>query len=190
MIPRTNKIVPLTPTADHTGKEGYAVKNSSGSAALVSGATDDAIGVIVEGKTTSNKDSIALRGYQGSVLVKLDASPGTVNAFTKLQITATGTFKADTGSGARRIVAVAIESGAADELIEAVLLDRPVEISAQTQTALTDSSGGTPGSTLAAVTNSANAGSADVAPVKNAIASLAAQLELVRADVAALITRL
>lgn len=41
---------------------------------------------------------------------------------------------------------------------------------------LTDSTGGTPGTTLAAITNGANAGSADVGPVKDAIASLNARI--------------
>ena len=58
----------------------------------------------------------------------------------------------------------------------------------QTQTALTDSSGGTAATTLAAITNAANAGSADVAPTANAIASLAAELAKVKTDVAALTT--
>lgn len=189
MIARDSQIIALTPTADHTDLEGYVVKNSSGSAALVSGATDTPLGVILSGATTSGKDSVALAGFHGTVKVKLTSSPGTVNAFTLLQIHTDGCFKADAGSGARVLTAVALESGSANELIEARLIARPVHITAQTQTSLTDSSGGTPGATLAAITQAANAGSADVGPVKNAIASIAAQLELIKADVAVALAR-
>lgn len=184
-----NRLLPFTPTADHTGKEGYGVKNSSGSVALVDGATDAIKGVITEGKTTSNKDTVALLGYSGVIPFKLNSSPGTVNPFTVLQLCADGTFKADTGTGARVLVGEAVQSGVADELVPGILYARPIVIAAQTQTALTDSSGGTPGATLAAITQAANAGSADVAPVKNAIASLAAELALIKADVAVALAR-
>lgn len=123
MIARDSQLLALTPTADHTGKEGYAVKNSSGSAALVSGATDTPIGVITDGSTTAGKDSVALPGYSGTVKVKLNGTPGTVNAFTYLTIAADGTFKADAGTGSRVRFAQALESGSADELIEARLLE-------------------------------------------------------------------
>lgn len=55
-----------------------------------------------------------------------------------------------------------------------------------TQQALTDNSGGSADTTIAAITNSANAGSADVGPVANAIADLAAQVNKARVDVAEL----
>ncbi len=59
-----------------------------------------------------------------------------------------------------------------------------------TQDDLTDSSGGTAATTLAAITQAANAGSADVGPTADAVASLAAQLAKVKADLAAVITAL
>lgn len=46
--------------------------------------------------------------------------------------------------------------------------------------ALTDSSGGTPSGTIAAITNAANVGSADVGPTADAIASLATHIEAIR----------
>ena len=54
----------------------------------------------------------------------------------------------------------------------------------QTQDSLTDNSGGTAGTTIAAITDTNNAGSADVTPTKDAVASLAAQLAKVKTDVA------
>lgn len=59
----------------------------------------------------------------------------------------------------------------------------------QTQTALTDSTGGTPSTTLAAIAAGAGYTQADMVAVKNAIASLKAELTLARADVAALIVQ-
>jgi hypothetical protein len=57
-------------------------------------------------------------------------------------------------------------------------------VPAVTTHAITDSSGGAASTTtLAAVTNAANAGSADVGPVKNNFATLAAEQALVKADV-------
>jgi hypothetical protein len=59
----------------------------------------------------------------------------------------------------------------------------------QTQTALTDNTGGTVSTTLAAITAGASYAQADMVAAKNAIASLKAELTLARADVAALIVQ-
>jgi len=55
---------------------------------------------------------------------------------------------------------------------------------AQTQDSLTDSTGGTASTTLAAITAGAAYAQADLTAIKNAIASLAAQLAKIRTDVA------
>ena len=122
--PRANAVIPITPAADHTGLEGRAVKIVAGKAAIVTAATDSPIGVIVDGDDIHGKDSVAIRGggLSGTVLVKLDANPGVVALGTLLEITATGTFRADAGSGDETVCAIALEAGTADELIEAVLL--------------------------------------------------------------------
>lgn len=123
MQPRSNAIIPITPAADHTGLEGYAVKIVAGEAALVTANTDAPIGVIIEGADTTGKDSVALigAGLSGTVPVKLGTSPGTVNLGTYLEIKADGTFKADAGTSGT-VCALALESGVAGEIIEAVLL--------------------------------------------------------------------
>jgi len=59
-----------------------------------------------------------------------------------------------------------------------------------TQAALTDSSGGTAATTIAAITETASAGSADTAPVANAIAQLAKTAGELKVDVAAIIAAL
>lgn len=151
-IVRTNGLLSLTPTADHTGKEGYFVEYSSGSAAICNAATDLPIGVITDGQTTSGKSSVALnRGFGGTVRVKVTtSSPGTINAGTKLQLKSDGTVQADGATGARVLVAIALEDGAAGELIEAVLIE-PIKYGA----AVTDST-----------TNGAASGAADLAALK------------------------
>jgi hypothetical protein len=58
----------------------------------------------------------------------------------------------------------------------------------QTQTSLTDNTGGAVSTTLAAITAGAGYAQADATATKNAIASLAAELALVKADHAAMIT--
>lgn len=54
----------------------------------------------------------------------------------------------------------------------------------QTQTSLTDSTGGSVSTTLAAITAGASYAQADLVALKNAVASLAAELALVKTDVA------
>lgn len=120
---REDGIIKMVAAESHAGKEGFFVEVASGEASLVDGATDIPIGVIVDGGASGESSAIAVGGgINGSVLVKLDASPGTVNIGTLLQITATGTVAADAGTGGRTIVARALESGTANELIEAILI--------------------------------------------------------------------
>jgi hypothetical protein len=127
MIARSNGIIPVTPLADHTGKEGYALLATG---AVCSAVTDIPLGVITEGQPTTGKDAVALcdGGLAGTVKVKLDGTPGTVVTGSYLQITATGTFKLDAGTGNRVLCARALEAGAANELIEAVLF-KPTALS-------------------------------------------------------------
>lgn len=131
---RNELIVPRTPAADHIGKEGYAVKlDGDGKSAIHDSATTAPFGVITEGgKPTGSPatgvDSIALPGAP-PIYIKLDATPGTVIDGTKLQVTATGTFKADAGSGARVLCVQALETGSANELIEGRLIEPVVHTS-------------------------------------------------------------
>jgi len=119
----------MTPNEDQTGKEGYAVKvdgTTANKAVLVTGITNAPFGIIVDGDTTSGKSTVAVAGsFSGTVWAKLSASPGTVNAGTKLEITANGTLKAS-GTSTARNIAVALQSGAANEMIEAAVIFDPV----------------------------------------------------------------
>jgi len=109
----------MTPTADHSDYEGYFVKNSSGSAALCDSASDDPLGVILDGEDTDGQDSIGLLGgMRKTAHVKL---AGTVSQFGLIQLTSAGKAEADAGTGARVIVGRVLEAGVADEKVEAIL---------------------------------------------------------------------
>jgi hypothetical protein len=123
-IARENAVLTLTPAADQTNKEGYLVDvDASGNATLIDATADLPFGVILEGAPVTGKSSVALAagGFRGTVRVKLGAAPGTVKAGTLLQTNNDGTVRADAGTGARVLVGQALEAGAANELIEAVL---------------------------------------------------------------------
>jgi hypothetical protein len=113
---RDNAIIPLTPAADQTDKEGYFVETSSGNAAVSNAATDLPTGVIVDGETTSGLSSVALMNFGGTVRVKLS---GQVAKLAKLQLASDGTVVTDATTGARVIVAQALEAGVSGDLIEA-----------------------------------------------------------------------
>jgi len=108
-------ILPYTPAADQSEKEGFFVMGGA-TAAVVSSATALPSGVIVDGDDTDGSSSVALMGFGGTVHVKLS---GTVSRGNKLQLAADGSVVADAGSGARVLVAEALESGVSGDLIEA-----------------------------------------------------------------------
>ena len=129
-IAKDNAIITLTPAADQTGKEGYLVEvDANEKASVIDSISDLPFGVILEGAPTTGKSSIAVAagGFHGTVRLKLDAAPGTVKTGTWLQSTATGTVKADAGAGSRVLIAQALEAGAANELIEAILF-KPISL--------------------------------------------------------------
>ncbi len=117
-LTRDTAIFALTPAADQTGKEGYAVKIAAGEAAIAT-AHNGNFGVILDGETTSGKSTIASNaGASGTVKVKLS---GTVALGGNLMVHTDGTFKAHAST--KIVAAVAMEAGVADELIEAALVN-------------------------------------------------------------------
>jgi|ERR1041385_374856 hypothetical protein len=118
---REQAIIPMTPAETHVGKEGYFVKNSSGSATLCTAVTDIPIGVILDGEATTGKSSVQVCDGAGpTVRVKLGAA-ATAFAYGTLHAT-DGTVCDDPGSGNRVRVCRFLESGVTDELVEAVLI--------------------------------------------------------------------
>jgi len=128
-LTRDNALIPMTPNEDQTGKVGFAVKASgdaNNKAVLCTAITNTPLGIIVDGDTTDGKSTIAVAGsFSGTVWGALSASPGTVHAGTKLEITTNGSLKAS-GTSTARNIAVALQSGAANELIEVALIFDPV----------------------------------------------------------------
>lgn len=121
MIARATAVIPITPTADLTGKEGYFVLPTG---ALVTSATTAVpLGVVAEGFPTTGKSTVVCANFGGTVKVKLGAAPGSVIVGSYLVLNADATAKLDPGTGARIRVARALETGNANELIEAVLCE-------------------------------------------------------------------
>lgn len=122
MIARHNAIIPGNHSADFTGLDGYFVESASGADSIVNAATDIPLGVITEG--LPSKSSIATPAFSGTVKVKVTGtSPGTIARGTYLTLKNDGTVQADAGTGSRVRVARALEPGAANELIEAYLIE-------------------------------------------------------------------
>jgi hypothetical protein len=116
-LTRDTAIFALTPAADQTGKEGYAVKIVAGEVAI-STAHNGNFGVILDGEATTGKSTIAsMAGASGTVKVKLS---GTVALGEKLMIHTDGTWKAHTSTN--NVSGMAMEAGTATELIEAALV--------------------------------------------------------------------
>ena len=117
-LTRDTAIFALTPAADQTGKEGYAVKIATGEAAIAT-ADSGNFGVILDGETTAGKSTIAsMAGASGTVKVKLS---GTVALGGNLMIHTDGTWKAHAST--KIVAGVAMEAGVADELVEAALVN-------------------------------------------------------------------
>jgi len=116
-LTRDAAIFALTPAADQTGKEGYAVKIVAGEAAI-STAHNGNFGVILDGETTAGKSTVAsMAGASGTVKVKLS---GTVALGDKLMIHTDGTWKAHTSTN--NVSGMAMEAGTSTELVEAALV--------------------------------------------------------------------
>lgn len=127
---KTAAILALAPITDHSGKEGHFVEPSGAGVEVVNSATDIPLGVILDGEVVGGRDSVAIPGgFPGTCHVKLGSNPGAVVRGAYGVLNDDGTVKLDPGEGARVRVCRFLESGAADELVEAVLID-PVAIPA------------------------------------------------------------
>jgi hypothetical protein len=124
MISQSEAIITGIHAADWTGKEGHFVETIGGADSIVNAVSDIPLGVILEGMPAGGRSTIATPNYGGVVKVKVTGtSPGTINRGTYVVIKADGTVAQDTGSGARTRVARALQAGAADELIDAYLIE-------------------------------------------------------------------
>lgn len=108
-------VVPATPSATHTDKEGYLVDLAGSTATISSSASTPAKGVILAGgATTSDQSSIGILGVLPAP-VRVRAS-GTIAKFAEVQQAADGTVVTDAGTGSRVIVGVALEAAVSGQL--------------------------------------------------------------------------
>ena len=110
-LARTNAILPFEASADLTGFVGRFVVLFLGKVALVSLLPVKPLGILLTDGKAGDRVTVAI-GAGG-----LAGTPGTY-----LQLTADGRVIPDAGTGSRTLVAQALETGAIDELIEAVLI--------------------------------------------------------------------
>ena len=97
---------------DLTGKEGHVAEHDSG--LKLSGGTN-ALGIIVEGGASSS-DVAILGTFSGIVRAK---ASGTVAVGDKVVVDSAGKVKAlPATAGAYTVVGIALQAGAADELVE------------------------------------------------------------------------
>lgn len=109
---------------DQSGARGRFVQASG---ALVTAATGQIpLGVITDGGVANARSAVCVSGSGHIAKVRLSATPGSVVAGSFLVLTANGTLALDPGTGARVQVARALEAGAANELIDAIILPTAV----------------------------------------------------------------
>jgi hypothetical protein len=126
-LARTNAIVSHKAANDLTGKVGHFTLITTAQLIELWSENNICFGVLMTDGKAGERVTIALSagGLAGTVRVKLAAPVTYPSQF--LQITPDGRVVPDTGSGERLLVAQALETGAIDELIEAVLF-RPVAL--------------------------------------------------------------
>lgn len=118
MIAKQIALLAIIAASDQTAKAGYFTDSSG---VIVDSASVVPFGLITEGGLSGENTTLAIcAAFSGIVHVKVASATGAIVKGTRLQLNADGTVKADVGTG--RVVAIAMESGSADELIEAVLV--------------------------------------------------------------------
>jgi hypothetical protein len=128
-LARSLAILPFLAASDLTGKSGHFVTvSAAGAVDLPKANTDLPFGLALTDAPAGEPVSIALSrgGLAGTVRVKLAGPVSSVGAFLSLQ--PGGRVIAAPPSGARVLVAQALETGVTDELIEAILI-APIPLS-------------------------------------------------------------
>jgi len=126
-IVRKEAIIAMTPAVDHSEKEGYFIILTAGLPVVSASASDVPFGVLIDGEEADGVDSIGVCGGNlPPVRVKLS---GAVDKGDSLQLHTDGSVITDAETGARVIVAKALEDGVSGDLIEAVILT-PIKYSA------------------------------------------------------------
>lgn len=120
LFSRGNAVIPAYGATTLVDKEGYTVTLgvSSGNltATLGASASVPSTGVVLDGNASTALSSIGILGALAAP-VRLKTS-GVIVAGARVQQAADGTIVTDAGAGARVVIGVALESGAAGDLIE------------------------------------------------------------------------
>ena len=111
-----DKLISATAGGTLTDKEGYFVKQSSGTVVIEAAATDRPAGELVAGAASGSEVSLALPG--SIELVKLN---GTVAKHQEIQVESDGSVIANAGSGARCVVGQMLEAGVSGDLKRALI---------------------------------------------------------------------
>jgi hypothetical protein len=124
-LTRENGILPFEAAVDLTDKEGSLVVWDSGDLVLASDPLEDVFGTVLVGAPAGEPSSIAIAagGLGGTVKIRLEGAITAVG--TLLMAGATGGAMEATATN--KACAMALETGVADEHIEAVLF-KPVVI--------------------------------------------------------------
>ena len=129
-LARTNAILSYEASADTTGGVGrFVILTAPDKVALVSGPNVKPFGLLLTDGKAGERVAVAIcaGGLAGTVRVK--AQVAVPNAGVDLLIIPNGAVAPDSGSGARVLVAHALETASPGELFEAVLF-RPVVLTA------------------------------------------------------------
>jgi hypothetical protein len=130
-LSRTNAVLPFESASDFTGLSGRFVVLKTGKISPVNPTNFKPIGVLLTEGLQGDQVSVAIAagGLAGTVRVRLSTATTAVvtHPGVELQLTDDGRVHPDTGTGARTLVAVALEPGSPGQLIEAALF-RPVAL--------------------------------------------------------------
>lgn len=124
-LTRENAILPFASMADLTGKEGSLVVWDGTDLVLASDPLEDVFGVVLVGDAAGEPSSIAVAagGLSGTVKIRLE---GAITAVGSL-LMASAAGGAVLATSTNKAFAMALETGVADEHIEAILF-KPVVI--------------------------------------------------------------
>ncbi len=119
---RATAIIPIIAATSLALKEGYFFKRDGSNKAVICAATTDIPAGLILGTSDDGLeiDGAVSGGNHGTVRVKLGAA--VTDLRKDLTLRADATAESDDGTGARVIVARPLETGAAGEMIECVLL--------------------------------------------------------------------
>ena len=127
-LTRENAILPIASSVDLTGKEGCLVVFDAGNLILATDPSESVFGVIQVGAKAGIPSSIAVcaGGLAGTVKIKL-ADPVTAVGTLLMAGGETGEAYPASGTAPNKVFAQALETGVADEQIEAVLF-KPIAL--------------------------------------------------------------